>query len=1212
MSELNAVVLSLVRNALTRLLELAQSNLIHTFRSAGKEKGSTVPSRLDYRIHDFSRWGSGRFHVVDHCGQRTGRKIVITNLPRGLPFALLFFSIMSTNLVAQPERIHGGVDPSRTAEVRGHLVPRTRISRDEGQIPADVDLRRVTLVLKRSEAQQSELDRLLEAQQNPSSASFRKWLTPEEFADRFGLNELDIVKITNWLQSQGLKIEGASRSRSRVTFSGSAGQIGRALQTTFHYYTLAGERFYANSTEPSLPAAIQQVSLGIEGLNNLHPRPAGLWVAQTTPPPAAAGQQCDPSQLSGTLTPNNFATIYDVSPLYDLTPAITGAGQNLAIVGAVDPNAAGTAGTTVLQDVAAFRARYNLPTTAPAIETLLGGPEPSSVDVDYYKEADLDMEWAGAIARNAQIKFVFSDDAFTSAEYAIENMVAPIVSMSFARCEPEATGIEPNSLRALAQQGNAEGITWLAASGDAGAGGCDLHGTNPEITNGLAVSLPASIPEVTAVGGTEFDEKLAGTGACFWDDSNDALRYIPEVAWNDTAATSTLLASGGGASRIFTNKPLWQLGLGDNARDVPDISFAASGYHDGYETQIDGGLALSYGTSIATPSFAAVLTLLNQYLNSAGSSSPVGLGNVNPGLYALAVQQPAVFHDVTVGSTMVPCASGSVGCPAATKMIGFNAGPGYDQATGLGSLDVNAFVTAWTAGKKTTTTLASPTSLLLADDAQLTASVSVASATAMPTGTVDFVLGPTAANSSLTLLGSAPVANQGGVATANLLLTAGQLPPGSDTIQALYSGDHLFHGSMTSAKITVEAGTGNSAVAPSITPAPPVVEKPANAQGYNWYCTITLQEEAGVGTTLTKFTVAGAGAGATASGVTGTFSQDLSGSIAQMFGTATIPAGKSISATYGTNDISPPETVIFGFTGMDASGYAWYTTLTVPFNGTGSGIGSFVNAASYQGDGIAAPGMAITLFSTNYSASNPLVGNLANFIATGISTSSTALVSTLIGDNSESFLTASINGFPAPLFYVAPGQINLQIPYELESLLSATTTLTPAVLTLDSSGIMSSYSFNVQSVAPGIYANGVGNCPAPLEVTGASNSAQIPAPAGSFITVLYTGAGALSSSIADGAQAPAASSSIPSPPAPLSKATAIVSQNGQTMATLDSFGAAMTPGYVGVAQASFTLPTTLAAGNYDLQISLTGSNSTPALSHSVPLVVGVGPSNCAQ
>jgi len=162
-----------------------------------------------------------------------------------------------------------------------------------------------------------------------------------------------------------------------------------------------------------------------------------------------------------------------------------------------------------------------------------------------------------------------------------------------------------------------------------------------------------------------------------------------------TRILSSGIGSSGGGASIYYPKPIWQNGPGvppDKARDIPDISLAAAG-HDGYRTYLNGLNYIYAGTSASTPALAGVLALLNQYQVQNGLQSAPGLGNINPDLYRLARTYPAAFHDVTAGDNDVPCVQSSPGC--LTGSIGYTAGPGYDQVTGLGSIDVNNLVTHW-------------------------------------------------------------------------------------------------------------------------------------------------------------------------------------------------------------------------------------------------------------------------------------------------------------------------------------------------------------------------------------------------------------------------------------------------------------------------------------------------------------------------------------
>ena len=153
-------------------------------------------------------------------------------------------------------------------------------------------------------------------------------------------------------------------------------------------------------------------------------------------------------------------------------------------------------------------------------------------------------------------------------------------------------------------------------------------------------------------------------GGNFWAPANSAnlgsaLTYIPEIAWNESSQTLGLGAGGGGVS-AQVSKPAWQAGPGvpnDNARDVPDVAFSAA-LHDGYYITYRGSNGYVGGTSASTPSFAGIVAILNQYQVAKGFQPAAGLGNINPQLYRLAQSAPTAFHDVTVGSNIVPCAAG--------------------------------------------------------------------------------------------------------------------------------------------------------------------------------------------------------------------------------------------------------------------------------------------------------------------------------------------------------------------------------------------------------------------------------------------------------------------------------------------------------------------------------------------------------------------------
>ena len=549
----------------------------------------------------------------------------------------------------------------------------------------------------------------------------------------------------------------------------------------------------------------------MRGLNDFRMKPLGLGKA------AAGGMffpDITPQSFytagSGTyLGPDDLATIYDVAPLY--AAGIDGSGMKLVIVGQSD---------IVMSDIANFRAGFNLPANNPTVTLVPGSPDPGTGDE---KEADLDLEWSGAVARKAAITLVNSavsaGGVFNSAQYAIDNDLAPVISMSYGLCESGIPISDIVSFEQMFEKANAENITFVAASGDSGAAACDAD-TEHSAIDGLAVSYPASSPEVTGVGGNTFSGDV-NNASQYWNSSNNAngesaISYIPETAWNDTTLVGVLEASGGGASSCAITsgtgcagfpKPSWQTALTpkDNVRDVPDISMTASPNHDGYIVCTEGscptgnaaGIAAAVanfsiygGTSASTPVFAAIVTLLNQSLGNTGTGS--GLGNINPSLYQLAQSATTVFHDITTGSNIVPCTQGTKGCPTtAPFQYGYKAGQGYDQVTGLGSVDANLFVTQLTVriGTVATLTISPVSPVNFGTSVTLTATVTPSSPSSQtPTGTVTF------SDPSKGKLGSATL-NSSGMA----VLTTSTLAGFTYSMTANYSGDTNFASSTSSA-----------------------------------------------------------------------------------------------------------------------------------------------------------------------------------------------------------------------------------------------------------------------------------------------------------------------------------------------------------------------------------------------------------------------------
>ncbi len=605
---------------------------------------------------------------------------------RAIAVASLSFAALSGVSQTQgtlSNRIRGPMDERSTSVVRGNLHPRALAEFDQGRLDEVTPVHRITMVFKRTEGQQAGLNALLQEQQDPSSPNYHLWLTPEEFGDRFGLNAADLDTIVSWLKSRGFTVDETARGRSWVTFSGTAGQVDRAFRTELHQYSVNGVPHYAAAREPSVPAALVDVVSGFGSLHDFGMKPR-----------VKARRAHFTSNLTGNhfLVPGDVATIYDIGNLYNI--GFDGTGQKIAIVGQTD---------IFLSDIAAFRNASGLPAKQPTVILVPGSGDPG-VNEDDIVEADLDLEWSGAVAPNAEIIYVNSGDGAVDAlQYTVDHKLAPVVSITYGDCENNFATSDINFLVALGQQANAQGMTIVAPSGDAGATDCDGDFTGRQLAIlGLAVDAPASLPYATAVGGTI----LFDVDGVYWNtgnraDNGSALSYIPEVPWNDTLAFAAdgLFAGGGGRSTHFA-KPTWQVAPGvpkDSSRDLPDISLSASDY-DGYLICSTGSCVNGFrasdstlfavsGTSVPTPIFAGIVALINQRMGTPQ-------GNVNPGLYKLAQTVPETFHDVTSGGNWMPCQTGTVNCPHG-GFIGYSAGRGYDLATGLGSIDVFRLVSGW-------------------------------------------------------------------------------------------------------------------------------------------------------------------------------------------------------------------------------------------------------------------------------------------------------------------------------------------------------------------------------------------------------------------------------------------------------------------------------------------------------------------------------------
>jgi trimeric autotransporter adhesin len=790
------------------------------------------------------------------------RSLLLAALSAGLSLPLFG---QSAPVSTAPSRIIAPIDETDLVALRGNVHPLAQARFDRGPAAGETPTGRVMLILRRSAAQQQALTDYLADVQNPSSSSYHQWLTPAQYGARFSVADPDLETVESWLQSHGFTIEKVPQARNIIEFSGTFDQIRSAFHTTIHTYSIAGRTHFANATDPQIPAALAPVIAGLGPLNDFHAHPnlvrgvPGRWNSATH------RIQPELTLLNGNTTylyvdPADAATIYD-TPNKNLNAnfssggtAYDGTGVTIGIVG--------TSNITS-QDIENFRTGFlgesttnvNLP------DVIIDGNDPGITGAGV--EALLDNEVAGGLAPGAKINLYISagsdvaDPLFNSIFRAIDDNTVSILNVSFGECEAgEGTGGNALILEA-AQQAAAQGISVTVSAGDGGSAGCDDFDTESVAEFGLAVNAFASTPYTIAVGGTDFDT-LASNFATYVNDTTSgsapyygtALKYIPENPWNDSTSVNGLLANnepeegvsgtdivggGGGVSTVY-QKPAFQNSLtpSDGTRDLPDVSFfAADGMYQALwvlcsDSVADGAVGQPFtdcantngqfsdstifegvgGTSAAAPAFAGMLALVEQ-------KTGTRLGQADYVLYQLAAKNySTVFHDVTTGNNSVFCASGSPNCGANNFLTGYNAGTGYDLASGLGSVDVSAMVSNWSG-----VTLTSTSTTLAINGSSAAVNVKHGTPLAFAVGVT-----PTSATGVVAIAGNVNE-NSGGPGNNGqfaIPLAAGAgaatwsgLPGGNYTVTARYGGDATDAAS-TSGGISVTISPENSATAVNV------------------------------------------------------------------------------------------------------------------------------------------------------------------------------------------------------------------------------------------------------------------------------------------------------------------------------------------------------------------------------------------------------------
>jgi subtilase family serine protease len=634
---------------------------------------------------------------TEHQYRESASDIIARTVRNGAAIALIMLVAAAT---ARAENL--------VALAGNHPDAAAQLAATGNKAPLDRALQMEIYLKPRNQAQ---LQQLIEEQQDPSSPNYHKWLTPDEYAQKFGPSADDISQVTQWLTSQGFTVTYVSAQQGRIKFEGSVD----TAQTAFNVdikATFNGKR-YSNVEDPQIPSSLAPKIGYLAGLDNLH---ANVWQALIPTPPNNTGT------TTPYFGPNDIQTFNDEAPL--LNDGYNGSGQCIALSEGSDIDQA---------SLGEFNTQFSLPAFSPGTNFISvfpdGSPDPpgSEDGGDPYGEAMVDVEYAHGIAPGATIVLYAANagaDASDPTQALVDTAIAATsdttnhcatLAISWAQCG-EPASFYTNLDQSAFQKGIAEGQTIFVATGDVGAtelvfnaetGGC-------EFGNAKGIEEIAGSPNITAVGATMFQPTYDSDG-----NDTSTLTNTTQSVWNFSLDFLGFLSTGastGGYSKIFS-LPTWQdhvAGISGKFRAVPDLvlgggdlggSETITDKNDkvkvtgkvfdspGYWVCLDSGYANGVaeaggtectadgGTSFVPPQYAGLFAIIAQK-----TGKPQGA--INRELYAMAQAKlkdlsSVGIVDITTGNnTLKPVA-------------GYPAKKGYDEASGWGSIDMTNFVNSF-------------------------------------------------------------------------------------------------------------------------------------------------------------------------------------------------------------------------------------------------------------------------------------------------------------------------------------------------------------------------------------------------------------------------------------------------------------------------------------------------------------------------------------
>ena len=442
---------------------------------------------------------------------------------RGMVLARCLLAVLASLLLsavpsahaqnAPPVLITQTVDESTLVKLKGNTRPEAKAKNDLGRVDDNLLIEHLQLLLKRSPEQEQELGKFIDDLHDQSSPNFHRWLTAQEFGERFGVSKQDREAIKDWLQSHGLKVNVDYPNGLLIDFSGTAGQLREALHTEIHSLNVKGVKHIANMSDPQIPAALAPAVVGVVSLHDFRPH--------TNFKPRTEYTVTKSGTKYYLVVPGDLETIYNINPLF--SAGISGQGQTIVAIEDTD--------VYTVDDWTSFRSVFGLSSYTAGTLTQTHPAPPSGAnncadpgDNGDDREAILDAEYASAAAPSAAIVLASCANAGTfGGLVALQNMLnagttPPLVSMSYGECEAANGAASNAAFNSAFQQAVVEGISVFVSSGDDSATGC---GRGEEDTPyGIGVSGWASSPYDVAVGGTDFGDTFAGTNSTYWKATN--------------------------------------------------------------------------------------------------------------------------------------------------------------------------------------------------------------------------------------------------------------------------------------------------------------------------------------------------------------------------------------------------------------------------------------------------------------------------------------------------------------------------------------------------------------------------------------------------------------------------------------------------------------------------------------------------------------------